>query len=111
MSELRDALATALGPAFLDAPDDAWEDIYPFIAVTNVFTGRVADAVLADPAFREALRAGIAEALAGGPEGIALTESLYKPGTSALDLHDEWWTTPNDLAAKVVEGMLGDGAR
>lgn len=96
MSELRDALATAL---------DVGAALWPDLLADGEATYLAAHA-LADPGFREALRASIAQALAGGPEGIALTESIYKPGTSALDLHDEWWTTPNDLAAEIVEGIV-----
>lgn len=65
-----------------------------------------ADSILSDPAFREALVEAVAEALAGGTDRMAITESIYDPGTSALDVADEWYMTPRELARDIVAEML-----
>ena len=101
MSDLRDALATARG-CLIPTPngDHNAEGRCPSCLAD-------ADVILADPAFRLALTESIAEALAGGTDDMVTTRSIYTPDTNVLDLPEEWWATPRELAAAVVARMPG----
>ena len=93
-TDLRDALAAALLCEFYSTGDETDYRLH-------------ADAILADPAFRAALTEAIAVGLAGGPESVAEQDAdRWEGAPSILDMHDEWWETPNDLAAAIVARML-----